>query len=96
MKTSQVFKTCEVLQGNLISDVEQGITNVENEEKLLFREELTVDILKQVAELKEFLGKVYCFIEDNEDSFKDGVEAEEVKNEIWKWMQELAKFLPEV
>ncbi|MCF6148156.1 MAG: hypothetical protein E3K37_05805 [Candidatus Kuenenia sp.] len=54
-----------------------------------------MDILKQVAELKEFLGKVYCFIEDNEDSFKDGVEAEEMKNGIWNWMQELAKFLPE-
>lgn len=55
-----------------------------------------MDILKQVAELKEFLGKIYCFIEDNEDSFKDGVEAEDIKNETWKWMQELAKFLPEV
>lgn len=54
-----------------------------------------MDILKQVSDLKEFLGKVYCFIEDNEDSFKDGVEAEDVKNETWKWMQELAKFLPE-
>lgn len=55
-----------------------------------------MDILKQVAELKEFLGKIYCFIEDNEDSFKDGVEAEDIKNETWKWMQELTKFLPEV
>jgi len=55
-----------------------------------------MDVLKQVAELKEFLGKVYCFIEENEDSFKDGVEAEELKNGIWNWMQELAKFLPEV
>ena len=54
-----------------------------------------MDILKQVSELKEFLGKIYCFIEDNEDTFKDGVEAEEMKNETWKWMQELAKFLPE-
>lgn len=54
-----------------------------------------MDILKQVSDLKEFLGKVYCFIEDNEDSFKDGVEVEDVKNETWKWMQELAKFLPE-
>jgi len=53
-----------------------------------------MDILRQVAELKEFLGKVYCFIEDNEDSFKDGVEAEDIKNETWKWMQELSKFLP--
>ena len=55
---------------------------------------INMDILKQVAELKEFLGKVYCFIEDNEDSFKDGVEAEDIKNETWKWMQELSKFLP--
>ena len=55
-----------------------------------------MDILKQVAELKEFLGKIYCFIEENEDSFKDGVEAEDMKTETWKWMQELAKFLPEV
>ena len=54
-----------------------------------------MDILKQVAELKEFLGKVYCCIEDNEDAFKDGVEAEGMKNETWKWMQELTKFLPE-
>ena len=54
-----------------------------------------MDILKQVAELKEFLGKVYCFIEDNKDAFEDGVEAEEMKNETWKWMEELAKFLPE-
>ena len=60
-----------------------------------FRKENTMDILKQVAELKEFLGKVYCFIEDNEDAFKDGVEAEGMKNDTWKWMQELAKFLPE-
>ena len=52
-----------------------------------------MDVLKQVAELKEFLGKVYCFIEDNEDAFKDGVEAEGMKTETWKWMQELAKFL---
>ncbi len=55
-----------------------------------------MDILKQVAELKEFLGKVYIFIEENEDSFKDGVEAEEIKNETWQWMQQLAKFLPEL
>lgn len=55
-----------------------------------------MDVLKKVAELKEFLGKVYCFIEENEDSFKDNVEAEEVKTETWKWMEELAKFSPEI
>ncbi|MEK7852683.1 MAG: hypothetical protein AAB243_02685 [Planctomycetota bacterium] len=55
-----------------------------------------MDVLKQVSELKEFLGKVYIFIEENEDSFKDGVEAEGIKNETWQWMQQLAKFLPEL
>ena len=55
-----------------------------------------MDILRQVSELKEFLGKVYIFIEENEDSFKDGVEAEGLKNETWQWMQQLAKFLPEI
>ncbi|MGQ3685270.1 MAG: hypothetical protein ACUBOA_09755 [Candidatus Loosdrechtia sp.] len=55
-----------------------------------------MDVLKKVAELKEFLGQVYCFIEENEDSFKNSVEAEKVKAETWKWMEELAKFLPEM
>ena len=54
-----------------------------------------MDVLKQVSELKEFLRKgLHIFIEENEDSFKDGVEAEGIKNETWQWMQQLAKFLP--
>lgn len=53
-----------------------------------------MDVLRQVAELKEFLGRVYNFIEENEDGFKDGVEAEEIKNETWQWIQELSNFLP--
>lgn len=55
-----------------------------------------MDILKQVAELKEFLGRLYIFLEDNEDAFKDGVEVADMKDELWKWTQELAKFLPEM
>lgn len=55
-----------------------------------------MDILKQVAELKEFLGRLYLLLEENEDAFKDGVELEAMKNELWKWTQELAKFLPEM
>ncbi len=55
-----------------------------------------MDILKQVAELKEFLGRVYCFLEDNEDKLEGVDELEEIKKKTWDWQQELAKFLPEM
>ena len=55
-----------------------------------------MDILKQVSELKDFLGTVYCFLEDNEDKLEDADEYEEIKTKTWDWQQELAKFLPEV
>ncbi|MFQ5963455.1 MAG: hypothetical protein ACE5KZ_04135 [Candidatus Scalinduaceae bacterium] len=55
-----------------------------------------MDILKQVGELKEFLGSVYCFLEENEDKFEDSSEYEEIKTKTWDWQQELAKFLPDM
>ncbi len=55
-----------------------------------------MDILKQVSELKEFLGSIYCFLEDNEDNFKETKELEEIKQKTWDWQQELAKFLPDM
>ncbi len=55
-----------------------------------------MDILIQVSELKEFLGTVYCFHEDNEDKLEGVDEFEEIKTKTWDWQQELAKFLPEV
>lgn len=55
-----------------------------------------MDILKQVSELKEFLGMVYCFLEENEDKLEGVDEFEEIKMKTWDWQQELAKFLPEV
>ncbi len=55
-----------------------------------------MDILKQVSELKEFLGTVYCFLEDNEDKLEGVDEFEEIKKKTWDWQQELAKFLPDM
>jgi hypothetical protein len=55
-----------------------------------------MDILKQVSELKEFLGTVYCFLEDNDDKLEGVDEFEEIKKKTWDWQQELAKFLPDI
>ncbi len=55
-----------------------------------------MDILKQVSELKEFLGRVYCFLEENEHRLEGVNEFEEIKMKTWDWQQELAKFLPEM
>ncbi len=55
-----------------------------------------MDIIKQVGELKEFLGRVYCFLEDNEDKFENSDELEEIKMKTWDWQQELSKFLPDL
>ncbi len=55
-----------------------------------------MDILKQVAELKEFLGRVHCLLEDNEHKLEGVDEFEEIKMKTRDWQQELAKFLPEM
>ncbi|MDR4498284.1 MAG: hypothetical protein MRK02_10255 [Candidatus Scalindua sp.] len=55
-----------------------------------------MDILKQVSELKDFLGDIYSFLEEHEDKFEDSDEFEEIKTKTWDWQQELAKFLPDL
>lgn len=55
-----------------------------------------MDILKQVGELKDFLGTVYCFLDENEDKFENSDELEEIKTKTWDWQQTLAKFLPDL
>ncbi|MDR4503706.1 MAG: hypothetical protein MRK01_02800 [Candidatus Scalindua sp.] len=55
-----------------------------------------MDILNQVSKLKDFLGDVYCFLEENEEKLEDSDEFEDIKTRTWEWQQELAKFLPDV
>ncbi len=55
-----------------------------------------MDILQQVSKLKDFLGDIYCFLEENEEKLEDTDEFEDMKTRTWEWQQELAKFLPEV
>lgn len=55
-----------------------------------------MDILKQVSNLKDFLGDVYCFLEENEEKLENSDEFDDIKTRTWEWQQELAKFLPEI
>lgn len=77
-------------------DMAKGLTHLLTVLSVYIKKGEIMDILKQVSELKDFLGDVYSFLEEYEDKFEDSDEFEEIKTKTWDWQQELAKFLPDL